>query len=94
METTIQKWGNSLAVRLPKHVAQKLSLREGSRVEVKERKKEVIISPALKKRPSLQKLVKAITPKNHHPEIDFLLHASHKSFNFWNNPDDTIYDTL
>lgn len=94
METTIQKWGNSLAVRLPKYVTKKLSLREGTRVEVKDRRKEVIISPAPKKRPSLRELVGAITPENRHMEIDFLLHASQKSFDFWNNPDDTIYDDL
>jgi len=32
MTTKIQKWGNSLAVRLPKEVARKLTLQEGSEV--------------------------------------------------------------
>ena len=94
METTIQKWGNSLAVRLPKHVAQKLALREGSHVKLWERKKEIAVSPIPQKRLSLREMVNRITPENRHPEMDFLLHASQKSFDFWDNPDDAIYDTL
>ncbi|MDP3772498.1 MAG: AbrB/MazE/SpoVT family DNA-binding domain-containing protein [bacterium] len=94
METTIKKWGNSLAVRLPKHITQKLALREGSRVKLWERKKEVAVSLIPPQHPSLKEMVRMITPENIHPEIDFLLHASQKSFDFWNNPDDAIYDTL
>ena len=71
METTIKKWGNSLAVRLPKHVVEKLKLREGSRVEVREQKKEVIISPAVKARLTLKEKIKLITPENSHKEIDW-----------------------
>ena len=71
METTIKKWGNSLAVRLPKHVVEKLKLREGSRVEVREQKKEVIISPAVKARLTLKEKIKLITPENSHEEIDW-----------------------
>ena len=95
METTIKKWGNSLAVRLPKHVAEKLALREGSRVEMKERKTEVVISPApAMPRKSLAKLVQKITATNRHSEIDFLMHAAEPAFDFWDNVDDAIYDTL
>ena len=71
METTIKKWGNSLAVRLPKHVVEKLKLREGSRVEVREQKKEVIISRAVKARLTLKEKIKLITPENSHQEIDW-----------------------
>jgi len=34
MITTIQKWGNSQAVRLPKTVLEKLTLRENDQVEI------------------------------------------------------------
>lgn len=71
METTIQKWGNSLAVRLPKAVTQKLALRPGSRVRVHEEKREVIISPARKIEKSLKDLVAMITPENRHGETDW-----------------------
>ena len=43
MTTKIQKWGNSLAVRLPKEVTRKLTLQEGSEVVIREDKKQVII---------------------------------------------------
>jgi antitoxin component of MazEF toxin-antitoxin module len=43
MTTKIQKWGNSLAVRLPKEVAQNLTLQEGSEVVIREGRKQVII---------------------------------------------------
>ena len=71
METTIKKWGNSLAVRLPKHVVEKLKLHEGTRVEVREQKKEVIISPTPKARLTLKERIKLITPENSHQEIDW-----------------------
>jgi len=46
MATKIQKWGNSLAVRLPRGVVQKLRLQAGSKVEVLEEKSRIIIQHA------------------------------------------------
>lgn len=47
MTTKIRKWGNSLAVRLPKGVTVRLGLREGSRVEIGAAAGElVILKPA------------------------------------------------
>jgi len=43
MTTKIQKWGNSLAVRLPKDVARKLDLHEGSSVAVREERDRIMI---------------------------------------------------
>ena len=68
METTIQKWGNSLAVRLPKAVAQKLALRPGTRVRVYEEKRGVIISSVPSKRLSLRERVNLIRPEHLHGE--------------------------
>jgi len=36
MVTTIKKWGNSLAVRLPKKAADRAGIREGSEVVIDE----------------------------------------------------------
>ena len=44
MTTKIQKWGNSLAVRLPKKLITRLGLREGSAVMVDEREQNVLIT--------------------------------------------------
>ncbi|MDO8474152.1 MAG: AbrB/MazE/SpoVT family DNA-binding domain-containing protein [bacterium] len=43
MTTKIQKWGNSLAVRLPKKLITRLGLRAGSEVMVDEREQTVLI---------------------------------------------------
>ena len=43
MTTKIQKWGNSLAVRLPKRLMTRLNLREGSAVMVDEREQSGFI---------------------------------------------------
>lgn len=72
METTIQKWGNSLAVRLPKELAQKLKLHEGSSVLVTEdSKRRIVIKHTLKKRASLADLVAKINRNNVYGEADW-----------------------
>jgi len=72
METTIQKWGNSLAVRLPKELTKKLKLSEGSSVLVTEdNKHRIVIKHTLKKRVSLAALVAKINRNNVHGEADW-----------------------
>ena len=34
MTTNVERWGNSLAVRIPKAVAEKLSIEEGSEIQL------------------------------------------------------------
>ena len=43
MTTKVQKWGNSLAVRLPKEMVQHLALKEGSGVVVRHDRDAIII---------------------------------------------------
>lgn len=50
MYTSIQKWGNSQAVRLPKTILEKASLHENDRVELKVQDGNVIIIPVKKHR--------------------------------------------
>jgi antitoxin MazE len=56
MTTKIQKWGNSLAVRLPKKLINRLNLREGNVVMVDENGKQVIITKAKKLEGPLSKM--------------------------------------
>ena len=65
MTTTIQKWGNSLAVRIPKEFAKSLKLSAGSTVGFKKVGDGIIISPS---RPvyTLEELVKDMNKKNRH----------------------------
>jgi len=72
METTIQKWGNSLAVRLPGELAKKLKLREGSSVLVTEDDKQrIVIKHTVRKKITLAQLVLRIHSDNVHREINW-----------------------
>lgn len=70
MRVTIQKWGNSLAVRIPKPLALEVGFRSQSAVELTIRDGGLVLLPA---RPeySLEELVKGITSRNRHEETDF-----------------------
>ncbi len=48
MQTKIQKWGNSYAVRLPKKIVVNLSLKFGSPVVIEEHRGAIVIKKALK----------------------------------------------
>jgi antitoxin MazE len=67
MSAKIQKWGNSLGVRIPKTIIDKMNLGENSAVDVEYKNGNIIISAAQKKF-SIDDLVEAITPKNLHQE--------------------------
>ena len=71
METNIQKWGNSLGVRLPKHMAEKQSLKEGSRVVVAEIKDGISIQVVKKRRRTLDGMLKGMTKDKQHGEFDW-----------------------
>lgn len=52
MATTIKKWGNSMAVRLPQELIRRLALREGSAIAIREENSRIVISkppPAAKR---------------------------------------------
>lgn len=71
MKSEIKKWGNSLAVRLPKPVAEAAGLTMGDVVELVPRGKGEVEMRRAPKRPSLQELVDQITPENQHPATDW-----------------------
>jgi antitoxin MazE len=66
MEASVMKWGNSLAVRLPKQVAAEARFQQGDRIclEVDE-SGTVRIKRAF---PTLDELVSQITPENRYSE--------------------------
>jgi len=69
MKATIQKWGNSLGVRIPSIMAQDLMLENGSEVELIEESNKIIIQP--KRGPRLDDLLQAVNESNIHEEIEF-----------------------
>jgi antitoxin MazE len=69
--SSIKKWGNSLAVRIPTAIAQDLGLSENSSIQIVSDGVTATIQPKKHKRASLDELVAAITPKNTHKESDW-----------------------
>ena len=70
MKATIQKWGNSLAVRIPKAFADELGLERDSLVALTMTKGMLVLKPAKRVRPALAALLDRVTPDNIHAEVD------------------------
>jgi antitoxin MazE len=70
MLTTIQRWGNSLAVRIPKPFAMQTDLAENSEVDISLEDGRIVVSPAVKEW-KLDDLLAGITPRNAHKEISW-----------------------
>jgi antitoxin MazE len=69
MKTLVQRWGNSLALRIPKAFAEEISVREGDEVEMNVAKGRLIIAPRPPRGYHLADLVADIRPGNLHKEI-------------------------
>jgi antitoxin MazE len=67
MKTVVQKWGNSLALRIPKTMAEHIKIKEGTAVEVVEDSNGLLIKPQGTKA-SLKELLAKVKPKNIHGE--------------------------
>lgn len=70
MQLAIAKWGNSLALRLPRHVAQDANLTEGVPVELTVKDGTVVVTPVRKKY-KLDDLLAQMDENNRHPEIEW-----------------------
>ena len=70
MLTKVQKWGNSLALRIPKTFALDANLQNDSLVEISLVKGKIIITPVPMPNWSLDDLLAGITPDNLHGEVD------------------------
>lgn len=70
MKSTIQKWGNSLAVRIPKAFAEELNVRQDSEVNLSLQAGELVIRPLAGPRYSLSEMVKEIVDERLHAEVD------------------------
>jgi antitoxin MazE len=68
METIIRNWGNSLGIRIPNFIVKKLSLKDGSSVEIEDKKGQIIIHPKNEKQ--LSELLKKISKTNIHSEVE------------------------
>jgi antitoxin MazE len=70
MKARIQRWGNSLALRIPKSFASEAGLREDAAVELTVAKGKLIVRPVKEKSPTLEELLRGVTDENMHGEWD------------------------
>lgn len=70
METQVGRWGNSLAVRIPRAFAHEAQLEEGATVELSISEGRLIVAPT-RREYSLEQLVDGITQENRHAETDW-----------------------
>jgi antitoxin MazE len=71
MASTVTKWGNSLAIRIPQAFAKEISVEDGTEVELSVIDGMLVIKPTLQRHYTLDELVAGITPENLHSEVDW-----------------------
>jgi antitoxin MazE len=70
MVAKVQKWGNSLAIRIPKPFASEIGLTDNSAVTLSLQNQKIVISPIARKKMRLKQILDQITEQNLHDEID------------------------
>ncbi len=72
MKAKIQKWGNSLAIRIPKSFAVQTEIKQNSIIDLSVNDGKIIVEPEKKKpKYTLEELLDGVTEENLHGEIDF-----------------------
>ncbi|MEK7192614.1 MAG: AbrB/MazE/SpoVT family DNA-binding domain-containing protein [Patescibacteria group bacterium] len=72
MKTMLKMWGNSLAVRIPKKIADQYRLEEGSILELKPMEKGVFLEKNKRRsRIDIEKMIEKITPETLHDLVDW-----------------------
>ena len=70
MITRVRKWGNSLALRIPKSFANEIGLENEASVEVSLADGKLVITPVPKPVLNLNQLLSKITRENLYVEVD------------------------
>lgn len=69
MRSSIGKWGNSLGLRIPRHIVEELSLQPNDEVECRVEKGRLIVEVVQKRKYTLEELLsQEMEPE---PEIDW-----------------------
>ena len=68
MVTRVQKWGNSLAVRIPQSFAVQAKVAPGTAVDISLEKGALVVRP-VRQRYRLRDLLKAVDARNLHSEV-------------------------
>jgi antitoxin MazE len=70
VNTKVQRWGNSLAVRIPKSFAEEVGFIDGSPVEMRLVDGGLLVEPVSARPPSLEELLRGVSESNLHAEVD------------------------
>lgn len=70
VRTKVQKWGNSLALRIPKAFAVEIGLAHNTPVEITVQDCQIVVKPVAKPVLTLAQLLKGVTKENIHAEIE------------------------
>ena len=70
MQTKVQKWGNSLALRIPKSFALNIDIKQNEFVDLSISDGKLIITPITAKEYSLKELLAGVSEDNLHEEFD------------------------
>lgn len=71
MEIRIQKWGNSMGVRIPMNFIKELNLKENDSVEISKEENKIVITKSNKKKISLKQLFENYHGNYHIEEYDW-----------------------
>ncbi len=69
--TTVSRWGNSLAVRIPKGILERSRVREGDSLELNVSEDGGLVLRPVRRPCTLEELVAGITPENRPSETDW-----------------------
>lgn len=70
MKVQIQRWGNSLALRIPKSFAVESKIEQGSVVEVSLDRGKIVVEPVADADYTLEELLAGVSKRNLHAEVD------------------------
>lgn len=75
MQARVQRWGNSLALRIPKTFAAELGLENDASVEITLLEGKLVVAPTQAPEYNLEELLAGVTDENIHAEIDSRVYA-------------------
>ncbi len=70
MKTRVRRWGNSLAVRIPKSFAEEVGLEHDSPVDLRLSGGKLVLEPSSPPSPRLDELLRRVRKSNLHGEVD------------------------
>ncbi len=71
MSSQLVKWGDSLAVQIPKELAERAQLHEGDPLDLSLNEEGAVVIRPIVRKQHLDQLIDQITPQNQHHETDW-----------------------